>query len=162
MRRVYQGRCLMTIKFGSVTFFPAVMPAHLYVDMITMTNVFLSSALHPIWDLDHITGLNQERFCDRQRNGSTRGHPRSFVFLPLRNGLDFWVHVNFKKKKRYFVAYNKIQNLTIKKIIKRHSLRRKNANQIWYTFFFASLFFFSFLCFNKRKDILKFKKYNGE
>ena len=68
----------------------------------------------------------------------------------------------YKKKKRYFVAYNNIQNLTIKKIIKRRLLRRKNVNQIWYTFFFASLFFFSFLCFNKRKDILKFKKYNGE
>ena len=92
-------------------------------------------------------------------------HKRSPAKLRI-SSAQKWIRLlsscKFFFKKRYFVAYNKIQNLTIKKIIKRHSLRRKNANQIWYTFFFASLFFFSFLCFNKRKDILKFKKYNGE
>ena len=43
---------------------------------------------------------------------SQRSH-RSFVFLWLKNEVDFWVEVKFCKNENFFVAYNKIQTLTL-------------------------------------------------
>ena len=43
---------------------------------------------------------------------SQRSH-RSFVFLSLTNEVDFWVEVKFWKNENFFVAYNKIQTLTL-------------------------------------------------
>ena len=107
----WKWRYLMTVVFRSVTFFSAVMPAHLYVDMITMINCFSSICFTPcLRSGSH--RWNQELFVTARGMDSQRSH-RSFVFLWLKNEVDFWVEVNFWKNEHFFVAYNKIQTLTL-------------------------------------------------
>ena len=50
--------------------------------------------------------------CDRQENGFTKKSPKLCISL-AKNEVDFWVEVNFCKNENFFVAYNKIQTLTL-------------------------------------------------
>ena len=114
--------------FRGVTFFSLVIPAHLYVDMITMINCFSSICFTPcLRSGSH--RWNQELFVTAGGMDSQRSH-RSFVFLSLKNKVDFWVEVNFWKNENFFAAYNKIQTLTLQDwIINRRWLRRKILNK---------------------------------
>ena len=114
--------------FRSVTFFSLVMPAHLNVDMITMINCFSSICFTPcLRSGSH--RWNQELFATARGMDSQRSH-RSFVFLSLRNEVDFWVEVNFWKKWKFFCSIKKNSNFNpTREIINRRWLRRKILNK---------------------------------